>query len=158
MEPVDTNDPELADTAETTTAVIHRVVPMAEITDFFDRSFTELATVLARQGITPAGPAFARYAGPPDDTADIEVGFPLHDPVEPEGNVERSSLPAGRVARVVHAGGYDQLGETWGRLGAWIAERGLTAGADLWEVYVTEPNPDMDPGELRTELYWTVEQ
>ena len=59
---------------------------------------------------------------------------------------------------MVHAGGYDQLGETWGRLGAWIAERGLTAGADLWEVYVTEPKPDMDPGELRTELFWTVEQ
>ena len=58
MEPVDTTDPELADMVETASAVIHRVVPMAEITDFFDRSFTELATALARQGIAPAGPAF----------------------------------------------------------------------------------------------------
>ncbi len=93
MEPVHTTEPELADMVETATAVIHRVVPMAEITDFFDRSFTELATVLARQGIAPARPAFP-------------------------------ALP----------------------------------GADLWEVYVTEPNPDMDPVELRTELFWTVEQ
>ncbi len=158
MEPVRTTDPELADMTETTTAVIHSVVPMAEITDFFDRSFTELATVLARQGIAPAGPAFARYAGPPDATADIEVGFPVHNTVAPEGHVQPSSLPAGRIARVVHAGAYDQLGETWGRLGAWIAEQGLTPGADLWEVYVTEPNPDMDPGELRTELFWAVER
>jgi len=93
MEPVDTTDPELADMVETATAVIHRVVPIAEITDFFDRSFTELATVLARQGLAPAGPAF----------------------------------PA-------------------------------TPGADFWEVYVTEPNPDTDPVELRTELCWAVEQ
>jgi len=56
MEPVDTTDPEPADMVETATAVIHRVVPMADFTDFFDRSFTELATVLARQGIAPAGP------------------------------------------------------------------------------------------------------
>ncbi len=63
-------EPELADHAETTTAVIHGVVPMSEIAGFFDRSFAELAAVL-----TPTGPAFARYAGPPGETADLEVGF-----------------------------------------------------------------------------------
>jgi hypothetical protein len=51
MESVQMPDPELADLNETTTAVIHGVVPMAEIADFFDRSFSELATVLDRQGI-----------------------------------------------------------------------------------------------------------
>lgn len=149
-------EPELADLDETATAVIHGVVPMAEIAGFFDRSFTELATVLDRQGIAPAGPAFARYAGPPGETADLEVGFPVHDSVAPEGQVHPSSLPAGRVAHLVHAGGYDQLGEAWGRLGAWIAGQGLTPGADLWEVYVTEPSPDMDPVDLRTALFWAV--
>ena len=49
-------EPELLDLNETKSAVIHGVVPMADIADFFDRSFTELATVLARQGIAPAGP------------------------------------------------------------------------------------------------------
>ena len=69
-----------------------------------------------------------------------------------------SSLPAGHVARVVHSCGYDQLGETWGRLGAWIVDPGLTPGIDLWEIYVTEPNPEMDPADLHTELIWTVQQ
>jgi effector-binding domain-containing protein len=150
-------DPELADLNETTTAVIHGVVPMAEIADFFDRSFSELATVLDRQGIAPTGPAFARYAGLPGETADLEVGFPVHDSVAPEGQVHPSSLRAGRVAHLVHAGGYDRLGEAWGRLGGWIAEQGLTSSADLWEVYVTEPSPDMDPADLRTELFWTIQ-
>ena len=87
---------------------------MAEIAGFFDRSFSELATVLAGQGIAPTGPAFARYAGPPGETADLEVGFPVDDAVAPEGQVHPSSLPAGRVARLVHAGGYDQLGRVVG--------------------------------------------
>ena len=124
MESVQMPEPELADLNETTTAVIHGVVPMAEIADFFDRSFSELATVLDRQGIAPTGPAYARYAGPPGETADLEVGFPVRDSVAPEGQVHPSSLPAGPAARLVHAGGYDQLGEAWGRLGAWIAGQG----------------------------------
>ena len=148
--------PELVDQTATTTAVIHGVVPMTDIVGFFDRSFTELAAVLGEQGITPTGPAFARYAGPPGGIADLEVGFPVDQTVSPSGGVRSGSLPAGRVARLVHTGGYDQLGEAWGVLQAWIAGQGLTPGADLWEIYVTEPNPDMDPGDLRTELLWTV--
>lgn len=156
MDDVDVTEPELIDRTETATAVIHGVVPMAEIADFFDSSFSELANVFARQGVAPTGPAFARYAGPPGETADLDVGFPVQGSVSPEGKVHPGSLPAGRVARLIHAGAYDQLGETWGRLGSWIVEQGLTPGADLWEVYVTEPNPEMDPADLRTELFWTV--
>ena len=129
---------------------------MAEVATFFDRSFATLGSALEAQGIAPTGPAFARYAGPPGDTADLEVGFPVEGTVAPEGDVRPGSLPAGRVASLVHAGGYDQLGGSWARLGAWIAEQGLTPGPDLWEVYVTEPNPEMDPADLRTELVWTV--
>lgn len=156
MDDADVTEPELADAAETTTAVIHGVVPMAEIADFFDRSFTELAEVLGRQGISPTGAAFARYAGPPGEVVDLEVGFPTDHPVATDGEVRAGSLPAGRVARLVHAGGFDQLGGSWGRLGAWIDAQGLSPGADLWEVYLTEPSPDMDPADLRTELVWTV--
>lgn len=157
MDNVNMTDADLVNLTETTTAVIHGVVPMAEIADFFDSSFSELANVLDGQGIAPTGPAFARYAGPPRETADLEVGFPIQGSMSPEGQVHPSSLPAGRVARLVHAGGYDQLGAAWNRLGAWIVEQGLTLGADLWEIYVTEPNPEMDPADLRTELFWTVQ-
>ncbi len=78
--------PELAN--ETMTAVIHGVVPMAEIADFFD----------------PRSPSW------------------------PSCSKDKTS----------------------------IADQGLTPGADLWEVYVTESSPDMDPADLRTEPFWTV--
>lgn len=156
MNDVNMTEPELTDVPDTTTAVIRGVVPMTQIADFFDRSFSELAETLDRRGIAPTGPGFARYAGPPAETADLEVGFPVDGSVETEGAVVASSLPAGRVAHVVHVGGYERLGETWGRLAGWVAEQGLTPGDDLWEVYVTEPTPEMDPADLRTELFWTI--
>ena len=39
---------------------------------------------------------------------------------------------------------------------SWIDEHGFAAGETLWEVYITEPSPDMDPSELRTELNWAL--
>lgn len=149
-------EPELIDVPATTTAVIAGVVPMSELRSFFDGSFGAIASAVGGQGVAITGPALALYHGPPTDTVDLEVGFPTDSPVEPDGDVRPGALPAGRVARLVHEGGYDQLGDSWGRLGAWIGEQGLTPGPVLWEVYVTEPTPDTDPATLRTELNWSV--
>ena len=63
-----------------------------------------------------------------------------------------SPRSGGRVARTVHAGGYDGLGEAWGSLIGWAAEQGLAPTGEMWEVYLTEPTPDGDPADNRTEL------
>jgi effector-binding domain-containing protein len=139
-----------------TTAVIRRVVPMDGLPEFFDGSFGALAAVVRAQDAGVAGPAFALYHRMPTDTVDLEVGFPTLRAVEPAGDVQASSLPGGRVARVVHAGSFDGLGAAWERLGTWIGAQGLAPGEAFWEVYLTEPSPDMDPAELRTELNWPV--
>jgi effector-binding domain-containing protein len=149
-------EPELVDAPAATTAVITGVVEVADLAGFYDRSFSQLATVLGQQGVAVVGPAFGLYHGPPSETADLEVGFATDRSVEPEGEVRAGSLPGGRVARTVHHGSYDELGASWERLGSWIAARDLTPGAVLWEVYVTEPSPDMDPADLRTELNWSL--
>lgn len=148
--------PQLVDVEPQTTAVIRGRVPTTELADFFDRSFSALTEALDRQGVRPAGAAFARYEGPPTDVAELEVGFPVAATVEPDGDVVPGSLPGGTVARAVHAGGYDGLGEAWGALATWIAEHGRQPGPVLWEVYATQPSPDMDPADLRTELAWLL--
>ena len=139
-----------------TTAVIRRVVPMDRLSEFFDGSFGALAAAVQEQDAGVAGPAFAFYHRLPTDTADLEVGFPTRRAVTATGDVRAASLPAGRVARVVHTGSFDGLGPAWERLRGWIDAQGLRAGETFWEVYLTEPTPDMDPGELRTELNWPV--
>lgn len=148
--------PEVVSVQPMTTAVVSGTIPAAEVTGFFDRSFSVLGEALAAQGVTPRGPAFALYRSVPDETMDLEVGFPTDRAIEPDGSVEAGELPGGRVARVVHAGGFHGLTGAWQRLGGWIGEQGLTPGEVFWEVYLTEPNPDMDPADLRTELNWPV--
>ncbi|HZA71964.1 MAG TPA: GyrI-like domain-containing protein [Propionibacteriaceae bacterium] len=148
--------PELVTVEPVTTAVVRGTITAEEVTDFFDRSFSVLGEAMAAQGVVPIGPAFGLYRGIPDETMDLEVGFPTGRAIEPDGSAEAGDLPGGRVARVVYAGSFDGLSEAWQRLGGWIAEQGLTPGETYWEVYVTEPSPEMDPAELRTELNWPV--
>jgi effector-binding domain-containing protein len=150
-------EPALVDVDAATTAVIGAVVPREELVNFFDRSFSNVAAVLSDQDIAIESPAFARFHRPPAEDVDLEVGFVTARAVRPVGEVRAGSLPSCRAARLVHHGGYDQLGESWGRLGSWIDDQGLTPGRDLWEVYVTEPSPEMDPATLRTELNWSIE-
>ncbi|MEU0685336.1 GyrI-like domain-containing protein [Streptomyces uncialis] len=149
-------EPELVDLEPATTAVVRGVVPMTGLRDFFDTSFGALARTVAAQRITVLGPAFGLYHGTPSETVDLEVGFPTDRAVRPEAGVVAGSLPGGRVARLTHIGAFDGLGASWERLHAWTRARGLTVAEDRWETYVTEPSPDMDPRDLRTELNWPV--
>jgi effector-binding domain-containing protein len=145
---------ELTTIAATSTAVVRGIVPVAKLAEFFDRSFTTLATVIASQNVAITGPAFARYYERPGDTANLEVGFPTAQPVEPADGVEVGALPDGRAARLVHRGSYDQLGSSWEQLERWMSDQGLEPATSFWEVYTTEPSPEMDPADLRTELIW----
>ena len=147
---------ELVTVEAVTTAVVKGTVAAKDLSSFFDDSFGVLGAVLAHQSVASTGPAFARFQGQVEETAVLEVGFPTDRAIEPEGSVEASTLPAGRVARVVHAGSFDTLSGTWERLGSWIKDQGLTPTEVFWEVYLSEPSPDMNPADLRTELDWLL--
>lgn len=151
-------DPEVVTIQPTTTATVRGVVAMSELPAFFDRSFSTLAEVISAQGVTITGPAFGLYHSHPSDTIDVEVGFPIDRAIEPSGDAVAGTLPGGRVARVVHAGSFDGLGDAWERLVAWTVGQGIqTVETPFWEVYLTEPSPDMDPADLRTELNLPLE-
>lgn len=144
--------PQVIDLPETRTAVVDGVVAGAELPSFFDQAFQRLGGTLAQQGVVIIGPAFALYHAPVGETVDLEVGFPIGDHLTEVDGVRPGTLPGGRAAHLVHLGSYDGLGESWGKLTSWMTEQGHTP-ATLWEVYVTEPSPDIDPTTLRTDLF-----
>ncbi|MRH93553.1 AraC family transcriptional regulator [Nocardia sp. SYP-A9097] len=148
--------PELVTIDPEVTAAVHAVIPLSGLRDFFDASFGALAGAIAAQQLDIKSPAFGLYRGASGDPLDVEVGFATGRPVDPTGAVFAGSLPGGRVARLTHVGGFDGLGSSWNDLHAWIESQGLTPADHRWEVYITQPSPDMDPNDLRTELNWPV--
>lgn len=136
--------------------------PMAEMPAAFDATFQVLFPTLQVHGLTPIGPALSLHYRAPDETATFEVGIPVDHPLDNEFTTEAgisltpSTLPAGQVARVSHIGPFDDLGEAWGAFMAAISHAGKQPALPFWEVYVTEPTPDLDPATLRTDLYSRV--
>ncbi|MCM3689536.1 GyrI-like domain-containing protein [Kocuria rosea] len=153
----DTAAPRLVDVDEQPLAVVVGSVRLEELRGFFDSAFRELGERMAAGDVVPAGPALALYRSAPAETVDLEVGFVVREPVAPAGAVVAGRLPATRAVTAVHHGNYDGLGEAWARLRAWAEDQGITLGAPLWEVYVTEPHPGDDPRDMVTELYWAAQ-
>ena len=81
--------PEIVEVPAVTTAVVRGTVPMTDLAGFFDDSFRVLGEALDKQGVTPAGAAYALYHGIPDESATLEVGFPTDRVIEPDGSAER---------------------------------------------------------------------
>ena len=146
-------DPQIITREAVPTAVVRAEnLPMADLPTFYDGAYGTVSEALAAQGARPTGAAFGLYLVPPSETFTLEAGFPVSAPITSEGEVHASQLPAGEVVRATHAGGYDGLPDSWGALMAWVGEQGRTPGL-LWEVYVTDPSPEMDPATLRTDLF-----
>ena len=150
------DEPALVTVEPTTTAVVRGTVSTEELRDFFDQSFQVLGEALRNQQVSITGAAFSRYTGEFDEPVDLEVGFPTDRPIEADGSAEAGELPGSQVARMIHCGSFDGLGDSWQRLAGWIGAAQLAPGEDRWEVYLTEPSPEKDPSLLRTELNWLI--
>lgn len=110
-----------------------------------------------RTGAAIAGRPFTRYLSTGPGLFTVEVGMPVAAAAQGEDRVEAGMLHGGAVAVAVHAGSYEQLGETYAALERWIDEQGeRTAGAP-WESYITDPADHPDPADWRTEVYWPIE-
>lgn len=75
------------------TAAVRVQSPPAQIADAFRSVLPEVVDSLTRQGVSAAGPPFARFFDYSDELADFEAGFPVAAPVAPEGRVAAGELP-----------------------------------------------------------------
>ena len=148
-------NPQIATLEPQHTAVVRGTVPMDQIRDFYDSSFPAVAQAVAHQDIGLRG-AIGHYLSTPAETVDLEVGFVTDGAVTADGDVIPAELPGGEVARATHVGPYDGLGSSWNDLYQWVLGEGRHVGESMWEVYVTEPTPDVDPATMRTELFWPL--
>ena len=144
--------PEITQTAEQLTAVLHLTVPRSEIQSVMGPSLREVMAALADQGIAPAGPWFTHHLRRPSDSFDFEICVPVSAPVSATGRVQPGRWPAMTVARAVYAGGYEGLAAAWGELHRWIAAGGHAPASDLWECYLAGPESGPDPASWRTQL------
>lgn len=108
-------------------------------------------------GTAPSGPPFTRYlAWNPDGSVELEAGVAVLRQVPDSGRVRCIELDDTQAAVVVHTGPYEDLGEAYAALGAWVKANGRETAGPCLECYVTGPGQTLDPVEYRTEVVWPV--
>jgi effector-binding domain-containing protein len=148
------------------TAAVRFQRPMAsvDVGALMGAALGSLGARLGGAGVAPAGPPYARYHAWGGDLADVEIGFPIAQPIPDltalgetaEGDVGASELPGGRVAVIVHHGPYTELGDAHGRLHDWVHAQGEDEAPGPWESYIDNPEEVDDPADLRTEIRWPL--
>ncbi|PFG43560.1 effector-binding domain-containing protein [Isoptericola jiangsuensis] len=165
---MDEHEITLIDHPEQAAVGVRRIARTDELADVFATLVPRVAGLLEQLGLRPAGPPFARYHDRTGDDLDVEVGFPVDDAVdlpalpatvgnEPGGGVVVAEpLPAVRVVETIHAGPYDGLRATRGRMEAWVAAHDLRLLGVSWESYEAGPESDPDPATWRTRVVLAV--
>lgn len=135
---------------EQPTAVRRATLAPEELPAWFAETYSAVATYLQAQGTSPDGNPFARYHMRPDGRFDVEAGFPVATAITGDATIRPSMLPGGAVVTLWHVGPYDQVGQTYATIAAWIRSVDALPAGDPWEIY--HDPPDTDPAQLRTEV------
>lgn len=56
----------------------------------------------------------------------------------------------------MHVGPFDEMQETYSAVEAEMEERGLVAGDDMWEEYLTDPDDEVDASLWETRLFFPL--
>ncbi|GAA0923108.1 GyrI-like domain-containing protein [Nonomuraea longicatena] len=138
-----------------------RTVTMDAFAQIADRLPEVLAWLTERGGVPAGAPFFRFHHLGSDGNVDVEVGWPVAEPVAGEGEIFAATLPAGRYASETHVGHPDRL---FAAIEALQATPGLdfdlrqAADGEHWgsrlEIYKTDPEeqPDMTKWEVELQF------
>jgi effector-binding domain-containing protein len=108
----------------------------------------------AQDGLRPGHNLFL-YHHPQNrnEAMDIDFGVQVPRRFEPTGAVRCVETPAGEVARTVHVGPYDRLGEAHDAVHRWCHAQGRQIARASWETY---GDWNADPAQLVTTIRYLL--
>jgi effector-binding domain-containing protein len=125
---------------------VRETVGVAELPEFFGKTFQRVGEYIGRKGGKIAGMPFATYYRVTEGTADVEAGFPaVFDVIENlpgEAEIHAVDYPAGPVVEYVYFGPYDGMETAYGEIAQWLRENRKEAAGPPSEVYYSEPQGD----------------
>lgn len=149
--------------AATHALVVSGTVEDADYAPFLDDAYGRLYPAAFQLGAAMSGPSAARYPAAVDaDAEPVEAYLPIAEPiVVPEDvGVQLAIIPDAICAVATHVGGYDDIGDTYAQLGAWVARHATSAEQPVRELYVVSIDPAtrqlLPPEERRTEICWPI--
>jgi len=146
---------------------IHAKAAMDEISTTVDKLFPEIFQWMGARGIEWAGVPFIRYtAADPNWVLDMEIGVPVAAAQTGDDRVQPGIFPAGRYAKLIHTGPYDDMKQAHQALLEWGEKQGIqwavtkSEAGEQWkgrtEFYPTNPMAEPDQSKWITEILYLI--
>jgi effector-binding domain-containing protein len=118
-------------------------------------SYGKIIGYMNQKLIHPAGPPYVGYFNEDMSDLDIEIGFPVDNPVEETEELVMSSIPGGNYIYCFYKGSYENMQEPYGEIDKYMAAENLQSAGVAYEIYLNAPQ-EVPPDELLTEILIAV--
>lgn len=146
---------------------IGRKVNMKDIPVVLPPLIPHVLNFVGEKNLIQTGPAFFRYLTMDDEDLEVEVGVPVQDFFEGDGEIVGSNFPAGKYATIKYFGDYKYIRDAHEELESWmgknrlvkkeqIADDGISRGCRI-EFYITDPAIETNPDKWETDIVSLVE-
>jgi effector-binding domain-containing protein len=136
------------------TMKVRRVASVQEIPAVVGAAYAAVMRAIGAQGAEVVGPPYVIYWNDDMSALQMDLGFPVAQPLPGDGDVEPGEIPAGRWAVTLHTGPYPDLGAAYRALEEWTAARGLQTAVSC-EIYFNDPN-EVPPAKLQTQVMYLL--
>jgi effector-binding domain-containing protein len=131
-------------------------------TQFDDKLHTALKNIrlfMSSQGIEISEPPLTVYHEVELIRMICDTGFPIHQPIETDGQITISQIPGGRAAVTHHTGSitFASLKPAHRAVIQWIEANGEKQSAPPREVYLTATTETTKDDECTIEIVWPLE-
>lgn len=134
---------------------VHFRSPVSELSSKVGEVYGAVFGYVARMGAAPAGPPFVAYYNMDMADLELEAGCEVNTALPGSGDVQPGIIPAGREATCLHVGPYDECGDAYEALAAWMRARGYEATGVAYEYYLNDPQTT-PPEALQTEIVMPI--
>ena len=102
-------------------------------------SYGKIAGYMAELGEEPAGAPFAAYHNMDMHDLDVEIGFPVAQPIQGKGEIQAGQVPGGKLGYALHTGRYADIAPVYNALTQFVKELGYEPTGVSYEFYLNDP-------------------
>lgn len=137
------------------TVTVRTFCSVSELPQLIGQVYGEIMGTLQAQFVHPTGAPFVAYYNMDMAHLDVEMGFPVSGPIQPNGRVQNSSMPEGAYVVTKHVGSYNTISSTYDTLNTWMEAQNHIYDGAAYEVYLNDPATTA-PDQLLTEVMFKV--
>jgi effector-binding domain-containing protein len=141
---------------EQPTLVVRARTKLENLPQLIGESYGKLCAYLEKLGETVSDVPFVAYHNMDMQALDVEIGFPVANPLPEKGEIKSGLIPAGTRIFCLYRGPYGEMAPVYEEMQKWMGENGYVPAGPVYEHYYN--GPEFPESELVTQIVMPVKK